>query len=267
MIWSFENLIYLVDNIFFPQEWWWCGTDGHGERLSNNTEEYRFHDDWGEWHTAKAGGRYDDYRGPDWYGYENDSEEIDELLEFRLNGVSEGNPRIRKLFKKWSMGFKDREWPDKPEKKEKGEYFFTYAVSPKKRIKVVEFEVLKMCRFLEKVFKNKKFYKEYHYQIESGKNENLQNLHFHLVIKFKPEERNNFKRDMVRAWNSMYKNNPIDWKNGIKWKRYNKFYEDKLKYLDNSKKNEFGDDHTNYRDLRVDYPQTFGSFFTTQKNN
>lgn len=140
---------------------------------------------------------------------------------------------------------------------------FFYSIIPKERLPIDPLTLNAMAKFCKVVFENEKYIKFSRWCVESGKNEDNPNPHIHAVVKF--EGSKNFARFMCTEWKRIF---PLP-EYTIQFSRYSKKLKrnvkgikivrcmnteitgDKIKYLDNGNKDEFGDDHTNYIDLGI----------------
>lgn len=140
---------------------------------------------------------------------------------------------------------------------------FAYSIIPKERLPMEPLTLNALAKFCKAVFENEKHIKFSRWCVESGKWEDNPNPHIHAVVKF--SESKNFARFMNNQWRKTF---PIP-EHTIQFTRYNKklkrnvkgidiyrcmnpeITKDKIKYLDNRFKHEFGEDHTNYVDLGI----------------
>lgn len=140
---------------------------------------------------------------------------------------------------------------------------FFYSIIPKERLPIDPLTLNAMAKFCKTVFENQKYIKFSRWAVESGKWEDNPNPHIHAVVKFSDSK--NFARYMNTQWRKTF---PIP-EHTISFSRYNKklkrnvkgidiyrcmnaeITKDKIKYLDNGAKHEFGEDHTNYVDLGI----------------
>lgn len=139
---------------------------------------------------------------------------------------------------------------------------YMYSLTPRKRIGTTEVEVEKFMRFVKKL-SNCDFYKEFWFSIESGKHMGKPNLHVHIVLEFKNS--GNFADRLHKYFENEFPGNTLKYKikkkngdinEGVNIKKIlnDEIWIEKMNYLNNLKKNEFGEDHTNYIDLSVQYP-------------
>lgn len=127
-----------------------------------------------------------------------------------------------------------------------------FSCCPKYRIGISEGEVIKMEEFLKNNL-TEKYFKKVRWCIESGKHKNSPNLHFHFLGLFNPNGSKNFrKRILFDAWNKVYPENPLEWKNNNGNRGIHVYacctqilVDDKLKYLMNDSKGT----HENFIDL------------------
>lgn len=140
---------------------------------------------------------------------------------------------------------------------------FFYSIIPKDRLPIDPLTLNALAKFCKVVFENNKYVRFSRWCVESGKWENKPNPHIHAVVKF--QDSANFARFMSNQWKKVM---PLE-EHTISFSRYNKKLKrnvkgidiyrcmnaeitgDKIKYLDNSLKGEFGEDHTNYIDLGI----------------
>lgn len=140
---------------------------------------------------------------------------------------------------------------------------FFYSIVTKERLPMDSLTLNAMAKFMKIVFENEKFISFSRWCIESGKNEDCPNPHMHAVVKFKDSK--NWSRFMMTQWRKIFPDPEFT----IDFKRFDKkkkkqvkgidiyrcmngmITADKVKYLDNSLKNEFGDNHSNFIDLGI----------------
>lgn len=151
-----------------------------------------------------------------------------------------------------------------PEKGKVGEVdSILYSIVPKERLAMEPLNLNALAKFCKDIFEDEKFVSWSAWVVESGKHEDAPNPHIHAVVKFRNSH--NFADRLKRRWKKIF---PLE-ENAIDWKRYDKkkkkmilgthtkrcfskaITEEKIRYLDNSKKGEFGEDHTNYIDLGI----------------
>lgn len=149
-----------------------------------------------------------------------------------------------------------------PEREAEVDSFF-YSIIPKDRLPIDPLTLNALAKFCQAVFEDPKYIKWSQWCVESGKWEDNPNPHIHAVVKF--ADSHNFARTMTARWKKIF---PLP-QYTISFSRYNKKLKrnvkgidiyrcmnaeitaDKVKYLDNGSKHEFGDDHTNYVDLGI----------------
>ena len=256
-----SDLRILMDDVFFPQmEYWPFGIDGtHGIMYYNKAEDWAVIDENGVRHNCK-GNRYGTYLGPELFG--SDDELYSDVMKWFWNnedimGDDEDLPpnlakATLKGLKRWSKGVDYTGKKEKKGRKFKG--VCMYTICPKNRIGISEGEVWKFINFVKKL-ETFDFYEEFVYAVESGKKENSPNLHCHIVLKFKPGGSKNFA-DRVKKWfKKSFPDNTVDYCFVRKDKSKNKgidckdilnqeIWEEKIRYLNNKNKHEFGYDHT-----------------------
>lgn len=159
-----------------------------------------------------------------------------------------------------------KEHIDQKKFESKGEvdsYF--YSIIPKDRLEMDPLTLNAMAKYCKEVFEDKERITWSKWVVESGKHEDNPNPHIHAVVKFRGKPKN-FARDRLKQiWKNIFpdENHTIDWKrHSKKLKRDVKGIDmyrcmrpdvtsDKIKYLDNNCKNDFGEDHTNFVDLGI----------------
>lgn len=150
-----------------------------------------------------------------------------------------------------------------PEESKKEVDSCSYSIIPKERLPLEPLNLNALSKFCETVFNSEKHIGFSRWVVESGKHEDNPNPHIHAVVKFKDSA--NFARLLRDTWKEIFP----DPKYTIYFKRYSKKLKrnvkgidiyrctspaitaDKIAYLDNDKKHEFGEDHTNYIDLGI----------------
>lgn len=141
---------------------------------------------------------------------------------------------------------------------------YFYSIIPKDRLDMDPLTLNAMAKYCKEIFEDKDRIAWSKWVVESGKHEDKPNPHIHAVVKFRGKPKN-FARRMCTVWRKIFP----DENHCIDFKRYNKKLKrdvkgidmyrcmrpdvtsDKIKYLDNNCKHDFGEDHTNFIDLGI----------------
>ena len=262
---NFGDLRFLMNEVFFP-----CvkyqPNDKHGDMWFNNPLPFTTIDENGHRHKCK-GGAYATYLGPE--PYPDEERGLDIIMNFYFENILSSDEcklpkKIESEVRAWIVRSGNSERLKDPTKIKKfqNRRRYMYSLVPRKRIGISEVEVEKMMRFVKKL-SNFNYYNEFWFSIESGKHEDNPNLHVHIVLEFKNS--GNF-RDRIHKWfEKEFPENTLRYKLKRKDGSFNEgvdvkpilndeIWKEKIDYLDNTKKNEFGDDHTNFIDLSEKYP-------------
>lgn len=136
-----------------------------------------------------------------------------------------------------------------------------YTFVPHDRLDLTVNTLGKMASFCKNMFENPKRIKWSMWVVESGKHKSSPNPHIHALVKYHPDGAKNYMaRQRDKLWQAEFPQHihRLDWSRGtdhrgIEYRNLNckKLQQQKIDYMDNSKKHLFGEDHTNFKDLGI----------------
>lgn len=140
-------------------------------------------------------------------------------------------------------------------------HFYTFV--PKERLPMDPLTLNAIAKFCKIVFENPEVIRWSKWVVESGKHPERPNPHIHACVRFNGSPKN-FQRDYIRKeWKKIFPHpdSTFSWKRKVGNKTYKgidrypcqtlRITEDKVRYMSNDHKHQFGDDHTNFVDLGI----------------